>query len=45
MTTNKYFNNFSYAREQDLIEDLNIEAIKGINLKNFLLALNFLEHY
>ena len=28
MPTNKYFNNFSYAREQDLIEDLNIEAIK-----------------
>ena len=28
MTTNKYFNNFAYAREQDLVEDLTIEAIK-----------------
>jgi|DEB0MinimDraft_4_1074332.scaffolds.fasta_scaffold08993_2 hypothetical protein len=28
MATNKYFNNFSYAREQDLVEDLTIEAIK-----------------
>lgn len=28
MATNKYFNNFSYGREQDLVEDLTIEAIK-----------------
>lgn len=28
MATNKYFNNFSYYREQDLVEDLTIEAIK-----------------
>jgi len=28
MATNKYFNNFSYVREQDLVEDLTIEAIK-----------------
>lgn len=28
MATNKYFNNFSYAREQDLVEDLTIESIK-----------------
>ena len=28
MATNKYFNNFNYGREQDLIEDLTIEAIK-----------------
>ena len=26
MPVNKYFNNFSYAREQDLIEDLNIKV-------------------
>jgi len=26
--TNKYFNNFGYAREQDLVEDLTIESIK-----------------
>jgi hypothetical protein len=26
--TNTYFNNFSYAREQDLVEDLAIESIK-----------------
>jgi len=33
--TNKYFNNFGYAREQDLVEDLTIESIKiyGHNLK------------
>jgi hypothetical protein len=28
MPTNVYFNNFSYGREQDLVEDLTIEAIK-----------------
>ena len=28
MPTNTYFNNFSYAREQDLVEDLAIESIK-----------------
>ena len=35
MATNKYFNNFSYGREQDLVEDLTIEAIKiyGHNVK------------
>ena len=35
MPTNVYFNNFSYAREQDLVEDLTIEAIKiyGHNVK------------
>jgi len=33
--TNVYFNNFAYAREQDLVEDLTIEAIKiyGHNVK------------
>jgi len=33
--TNKYFNNFAYAREQDLVEDLTIESIKiyGHNVK------------
>ena len=35
MATNKYFNNFAYAREQDLVEDLTIESIKiyGHNVK------------
>ena len=35
MPTNAYFNNFSYGREQDLVEDLTIEAIKiyGHNVK------------
>jgi hypothetical protein len=35
MATNVYFNNFAYAREQDLVEDLTIEAIKiyGHNVK------------
>jgi len=28
MATNKYFNNFAFAREQDLVEDLTIESIK-----------------
>lgn len=28
MAVNKYFNHFSYGREQDLVEDLTIEAIK-----------------
>lgn len=28
MATNVYFNHFSYGREQDLVEDLTIEAIK-----------------
>lgn len=28
MPVNQYFNNFAYAREQDLVEDLTIEAIK-----------------
>ena len=28
MPVNSYFNNFNYAREQDLVEDLSIEAIK-----------------
>ena len=35
MTTNQYFNNFSFAGEQDLVEDLVIESIKmyGHNVK------------
>ena len=35
MATNVYFNNFNYSREQDLVEDLTIEAIKiyGHNVK------------
>jgi hypothetical protein len=35
MSTNAYFNNFAYGREQDLVEDLTIEAIKiyGHNVK------------
>jgi hypothetical protein len=35
MNTNVYFNNFNYPREQDLVEDLTIEAIKvyGHNVK------------
>ena len=35
MVTNRYFNNFSYSREQDLIEDITVESIKiyGHNLK------------
>jgi hypothetical protein len=35
MATNVYFNNFNYPREQDLVEDLTIEAIKvyGHNVK------------
>jgi len=35
MATNVYFNNFNYGREQDLVEDLTIEAIKiyGHNVK------------
>ena len=35
MATNVYFNNFVYGREQDLVEDLTIEAIKiyGHNVK------------
>ena len=35
MTTNKYFRPFTYAREQDVAEDLIIESIKiyGIDLK------------
>ena len=35
MATNVYFNNFAYGREQDLVEDLTIEAIKiyGHNIK------------
>lgn len=35
MATNKYFQNFSYGREQDLVEDLAIESIKihGIECK------------
>jgi hypothetical protein len=35
MATNVYFNNFAYGREQDLVEDLTIEAIKiyGHNVK------------
>ena len=28
MAVNKYFNNFAYKREQDLVEDLTIESIK-----------------
>ena len=28
MSTNKYFQNFSYGREQDLIEDIIIESIQ-----------------
>lgn len=28
MPTNKYFNNFNYGREQDLLEDLIVESIK-----------------
>lgn len=35
MSTNVYFNNFNYGREQDLVEDLIIESIKiyGHNVK------------
>ena len=35
MATNKYFQNFSYGREQDLVEDLAIESIKmhGVECK------------
>jgi hypothetical protein len=35
MSTNAYFNNFAYGREQDLVESLTIEAIKiyGHNVK------------
>ena len=35
MSTNQYFNNYSYAPEQNLIEDLNLECIKmyGHNVK------------
>lgn len=32
MATNKYFNHFGYGREQDLVEDLIIEAIKVYGL-------------
>ena len=28
MTTNKYFNNFTYGREQDTQDDLIVESIK-----------------
>ena len=35
MPTNKYFTQYNYGREQDLVEDLIIESIKqtGYNLK------------
>ena len=35
MPTNRYFNHFSYGREQDLVEDLIIESTKiyGHNVK------------
>ena len=46
MATNKYFNNFSFAREQDLVEDLTIEAIKiyGHNVKYLPKTISGIDH-
>jgi hypothetical protein len=46
MATNKYFNNFAYAREQDLVEDLTIEAIKiyGHNVKYLPKTISGIDH-
>ena len=46
MATNKYFNNFAYAREQDLAEDLTIEAIKiyGHNVKYLPKTISGIDH-
>jgi hypothetical protein len=46
MATNKYFNNFDYAREQDLVEDLTIEAIKiyGHNVKYLPKTISGIDH-
>ena len=46
MATNKYFNNFAYAREQDLVEDLTIEAIKiyGDNVKYLPKTISGIDH-
>lgn len=40
MTTNKYFTQFSYGREQDLIEDLIIESIKQKGVSFYYLPRN-----
>ena len=46
MATNKYCNNFDYAREQDLVEDLTIEAIKiyGHNVKYLPKTISGIDH-
>ena len=46
MATNKYFNNFAYAREQDLVEDLTIESIKiyGHNVKYLPKTVSGIDH-
>ena len=46
MATNKYFNNFAYAREQDLVEDLTIESIKiyGHNVKYLPKTISGIDH-
>ena len=46
MATNQYFNNFAYAREQDLVEDLTIEAIKiyGHNVKYLPKTISGIDH-
>ena len=46
MATNVYFNNFSYAREQDLVEDLTIESIKvyGHNVKYMPKSIQEIDH-
>ena len=46
MATNKYFNNFDYAREQDLVEDLTIESIKiyGHNVKYLPKTISGIDH-
>ena len=46
MATNVYFNNFAYAREQDLVEDLTIESIKiyGHNVKYMPKSIQEIDH-
>ena len=46
MATNVYFNNFAYAREQDLVEDLTIESIKiyGHNVKYLPKTISGIDH-
>ena len=46
MATNVYFNNFAYAREQDLVEDLTIESIKiyGNNVKYMPKSIQEIDH-